>query len=225
MIYPESLENKIGFDGVRNIIAEHCGNKLGKDKCRGMKFSSNYVEIKSQLLQTNEFLCILNSNEDFPNGNIHDLQAELKRIKTAGTYLTESELYRLGQTLASAIEIHSFFTEERKARYPELWKIGITLSLFPEIVELISRTVDKYGEIKDNASPELLRIRRELSATMGSISRSLNNILRTAQSEGVVDKDVAPTMRDGRLVIPVAPSLKRKIKGRFYNKKISGFFC
>lgn len=222
MIYPESLENKIGFDGVRNIIAEHCGNKLGKDKCRGMKFSSNYEEIKSQLLQTNEFLCILNSNEDFPNGNIHDLQAELKRIKTAGTYLTESELYRLGQTLASAIEIHSFFTEERKARYPELWKIGITLSLFPEIVELISRTVDKYGEIKDNASPELFDLRKSLISATSRMNGAMQRILSQYKQEGILDKDTNPAIRDGRLVIPVSPMNKRKVKGIVHDESATG---
>ena len=86
----------------------------------------------------------------------------------------------------------------------------------------IDGILNKYGKIKDNASTELARIRRELANTMGSISRSLNSILRSAQSEGYVDKDVAPTMRDGRLVIPVAPGLKRKIKGIVHDESASG---
>lgn len=74
---------------------------------------------------------------------------------------------------------------------------------FPTAHSKINGILSPYGKIKDNASTELARIRRELASTMGSISRSLNSILRNAQSEGVVDKDVTPTMRDGRLVIPL----------------------
>ncbi|HCM22378.1 MAG TPA: hypothetical protein DIC46_16740, partial [Porphyromonadaceae bacterium] len=79
-----------------------------------------------------------------------------------------------------------------------------------------------FGEIKDNASPQLAQIRRDLATTMNGISKSLNAILRKAQSEGFVDKDVAPTMRDGRLVIPVNPSYKRKLKGIVHDESASG---
>ena len=96
------------------------------------------------------------------------------------------------------------------------------IAVFPQLIGKIDGILNKYGKIKDNASTELARIRRELANTMGSISRSLNSILRSAQSEGYVDKDVAPTMRDGRLVIPVAPGLKRKIKGIVHDESASG---
>ena len=93
------------------------------------------------------------------------------------------------------------------------------------MIQKINNILSPYGKIKDNASSELARIRRELTNTMNSISRSLNGILRNAQSEGVVDKDVTPTMRDGRLVIPVAPGLKRKIKGIVHDESASGKPC
>ena len=76
--------------------------------------------------------------------------------------------------------------------------------------------------MRDNASPELLRIRRELAHAESSISRTLYNILRSAQSEGLVEKDVTPTMRDGRLVIPVAPGLKKKISGIVHDESATG---
>lgn len=94
--------------------------------------------------------------------------------------------------------------------------------MFPQLITRINNILDKFGKIKDNASSELLRIRRELASTAGSISRSLNAILRNAQAEGYVDKDVTPTMRDGRLVIPVAPGLKRKIKGIVHDESSTG---
>ena len=99
--------------------------------------------------------------------------------------------------------------------YPCLKRLAGDITVFPQLIGKINGILSPYGKIKDNASAELARIRRELASTMGSISRSLNSILRNAQSEGVVDKDVTPTMRDGRLVIPVAPALKRKIKASY----------
>lgn len=110
----------------------------------------------------------------------------------------------------------------RRTPYPALKELAGDILVFPQLITRINNILDKFGKIKDNASAELLRIRRELSATTGSISRSLNAILRTAQSEGYVDKDVTPTMRDGRLVIPVAPGMKRKIKGIVHDESATG---
>ena len=111
---------------------------------------------------------------------------------------------------------------EENSSYPALKELAGDILVFPQLITRINNILDKFGKIKDNASTELLRIRRELSATTGSISRSLNAILRTAQSEGYVDKDVTPTMRDGRLVIPVAPGMKRKIKGIVHDESATG---
>ena len=112
--------------------------------------------------------------------------------------------------------------EETTSPYPCLKRLAGDITVFPQLIGKINGILSPYGKIKDNASAELARIRRELASTMGSISRSLNSILRNAQSEGVVDKDVTPTMRDGRLVIPVAPALKRKIKGIVHDESASG---
>lgn len=112
--------------------------------------------------------------------------------------------------------------EKENSPYPALQKLAGDIIVFPQLITRINNILDKFGKIKDNASSELLRIRRELASTAGSISRSLNAILRNAQAEGYVDKDVTPTMRDGRLVIPVAPGLKRKIKGIVHDESSTG---
>ena len=106
--------------------------------------------------------------------------------------------------------------------YPSLYRLADGIATFPEIVRLIDRTLDKFGKVRDNASTTLLRIRRELAQTEGSISRILNGILRSAQAEGLVEKDAAPALRDGRLVIPVAPAMKRKIRGIVHDESASG---
>ena len=134
-------------------------------------------------------------------------------------------MFDLKRSLETIRDIVRFFQredEEESTPYPTLQKLAGDIAVFPALIKQIDDILNKYGKIKDNASAELARIRRELSSTMSSISRSLNSILRNAQTEGVVDKDVAPTMRDGRLVIPVAPGLKRKIKGIIHDESASG---
>ena len=125
-----------------------------------------------------------------------------------------------------SITLSAFYKLQKKKKtdtpYPALRELATDICVFPQPITRINNILDKFGKIKDNASAELLRIRRELSATTGSISRSLNSILRSAQSEGYVDKDVTPTMRDGRLVIPIAPGMKRKIRGIVHDESATG---
>ena len=222
MIYPESLEAKIGFNGVRELITELCQNSLGKDKCKEMKFSSNFEQISTLLNQTNEFLTIINERLDFPNGNIHDLREEISGIRIIGSYMTESELFRFGQTIASANEIFSFFTEDRQTRFPHLWAIAESLPLFPDILRAINQTIDKFGNIKDNASPELYELRRSLMATNSSVNGLIQRIISQCKQEGILEKDTTASVRDGRLVIPVPPMNKRKIKGIVHDESATG---
>ena len=106
--------------------------------------------------------------------------------------------------------------------YPALYRLTEGVMTFPELIRGIDRILDKYGRMRDDASPALAEVRRELSRTEGSISRTLYSILRSAQSDGLVEKDVTPTLRDGRLVIPVAPALKRKIRGIVHDESATG---
>lgn len=225
MIYPQNFEQKIGFDQIRQLLKDKCLSTLGEERIMLMKFSENHEEIKEQLNQVTEFVRIIQEEDGFPDQFFFDVRPSLKRVRIEGMYLDEQELFDLRRSLETIKEIVRFLNreeEESQSPYPSLKQLAGDIAVFPQLIGKIDNILNKYGKIKDNASAELLRIRRELSNTMGSISRSLNNILRNAQSEGVVDKDVTPTMRDGRLVIPVAPGLKRKIKGIVHDESASG---
>ena len=225
MIYPQNFEQKIGFDQIRQLLKDKCLSTLGEERIMSMKFSENHEEIKEQLNQVTEFVRIIQEEDGFPDQFFFDVRPSLKRVRIEGMYLDEQELFDLRRSLETIKEIVRFLNreeEESQSPYPSLKQLAGDIAVFPQLIGKIDNILNKYGKIKDNASAELLRIRRELSNTMGSISRSLNNILRNAQSEGVVDKDVTPTMRDGRLVIPVAPGLKRKIKGIVHDESASG---
>ncbi len=222
MFYPENFEQKIGFDTIRQLLTAKCLCPLGEEKVTDMAFSSEFAVINRQLRQTNEFVRIL-QEEDFPSGAFYDVRPALKKIRIEGTYLIEKELFDIRRSLQTIHDILSFFaTKKEDETYPYLQELASEAETFPQIATQIDRILDKFGNIKDNASSELARIRQELSKTVGSISKTLNSILRIAQSEGFVDKDVAPTMRDGRLVIPVAPAFKRKLKGIVHDESASG---
>lgn len=226
MIYPQNFEQKIGFDQIRQLLRDKCLSTLGEERVTDMAFSDRFGEVEERLDQVSEFLRILQEEDNFPAQYFFDVRPSLKRIRVEGMYLDEQELFDLRRSLETIRDIVRFLQrtddEESASPYPCLRRLAGDITVFPQLIAKINGILSPYGKIKDNASNELARIRRELAATMGSISRSLNSILRSAQSEGVVDKDVTPTMRDGRLVIPVAPALKRKIKGIVHDESASG---
>lgn len=225
MIYPHNFEQKIGFDQIRSLVKNKCLSSLGEERVDNISFSDIFSEVEERLELVAEFVRLLQTEDNFPAQYFFDVRPSLKRIRIEGMYLDEQEVFDLRRSLETIRDIVRFLLREEETEtspYPHLKRLAEDINVFPEIISKINAILSPYGKMKDNASSELARIRRELSATVGSISRTLNTILRNAQSEGVVDKDVTPAMRDGRLVIPVAPALKRKIKGIVHDESASG---
>ena len=224
MIYPGNFEQKIEFTKIRQLLLQCCLSSLGEEKVGEMKFSSSFSYLDGQLSSTEEFLRILEEEDAFPSDNFFDVRDALKRFRIIGTCAEQNTLFELGGSLRTIAAIIGFFRNdpEKALRYPYLYNLTQDVFVSQEIQKRIERIVDDFGQIKDSASPQLADIRREIGATVNSISRSLNSILRQAQSEGFVEKDAAPSMRDGRLVIPVNPSFKRKVKGIVHDESASG---
>ena len=201
-----------------------CLSTLGEERVDDMAFSDSFRQVEERLELVDEFVRLMQADDGFPAQYFFDVRPSLKRIRIEGMYLDEQELFDLRRSLETIRDIVRFLLreDEEASPYPRLKRLAEDINVFPDVITRINAILSPYGKIKDNASPELAQIRRELNATMGSISRVLNSILRNAQSEGVVDKDVTPAMRDGRLVIPVAPALKRKIRGIVHDESASG---
>ena len=225
MIYPENFEAKIGFDVVRKMLKEACLCPLGMERVDAMGFSSQFESIRTALLQTDEFVRVLRE-EEFPDQHFFDVRPALRRIKIPNTYLMVEELFDLQRSLDSIDQIVKFFARrtegDEQSVYPQLSALSQNIKTYPNLVRRISQILDKYGEVKDSATVELMRIRQEKQQTSNSISGMLHRILREAKGEGVVERDAVPTMRDGRLVIPVAPAMKRKINGIVHDESDSG---
>ncbi|MDR0700290.1 MAG: Smr/MutS family protein [Tannerella sp.] len=225
MTYPNHFEQKIGFDKIRQLIDSKCLSVLGKECVDNIKFSSDIHAFREKLEQTNEFVQIIREEDSFPTDYFIDVRPSLRRIKPEGTFLDEKELFDLKRSLQTIYDITRFFShpaENDEIKYPALTDLAGNIPVFPHIISKIDGILDKYGKMKDNASPELLRIRKEMTTTIGNISRNLHSILKSAQAEGFIDKDVTPAMRDGRLVIPVSPSFKRKIRGIVHDESATG---
>lgn len=229
MIYPENFELKIGFDKIRDILKSKCLSTIGKEYVTKMKFLTRKDLIDERQQQTAEFMRIQTEEDNFPSQYFFDVRDSVKRIRLEGTYLEENELFDLRRSLETIQNVIRLLQNDETddegnpiIRYPALRRLAGDIPAFPQLIRRIDQILDKYGKIKDTASPELLQIRRDLLSVTNSISKSLNTILRSAQQDGVVDKDVTPTLRDGRLVIPVAPALKRKIRGIVHDESASG---
>lgn len=224
VIYPDNYEQKIGFDQIRGILQGLCLSNLGRELVCDMGFMTDYDTILALLHRTEEMVRIENGDEDFPTDFFFDVRPMLKRIRVEGTFIDVAEMFDLRRSLETIRRLVSFFksADDELPLYPYLSELAGDVAMYPQLTKEIDLILDKTGGIRDNASPELLAIRRSLAAAMSGISRTLNAILRKAQSDGYVEKDVAPTVRDGRLVIPVLPTFKRKIQGIVHDESASG---
>lgn len=236
MIYPDNFERKIGFSEVRTLLKGRCMSTLGTEWVDNhVKFSKQYDEVEETLEQAREFKLFMATEEEVYEENFYDVRQPLMRIRPERTYLEELDLFDLKRSLQTVVDLTAFLRsgqttpqegdnipDNAAPNYPALTRMTEGITCFPEIIGRIDQVLNKYGKIKDTATPELLGIRHGIEVTTRNISHSLRSIINEAQSEGYIDRDVSPTLRDGRLVIPVAPALKRKIKGIIHDESATG---
>ena len=223
MLYPENFENKIGFDKIRDMLKGGCLSNLGRMRVDKIRFSSKYSFIETLVNQVDEFKQIMLMEDDFPLNHFIDLTPALKKIKVLGTFLLTEELYNLKRSLETIRAILKFFKSRKEEnKYPYLQKLADNVKLYPFIFDRIDSILTKQGEIKDNASPELNIIRKDIRSKEGAVSKRLHSILKDAQKSGIVDQDVTLSVRDGRATIPVDASNKRKIKGLILDESATG---
>src|SRR5665647_1967214 len=221
-IYPSNFESKIGFDKVREILQGRCLSTLGKEQVDECGFSSDRENVERQLDETIEFVKIISEGMNFPNGYFIDMRPALQRSKVAGTFLEIFELFDLRRSLETVRAIVAFFRNTEDEIFPRLRNVVRNVQVFPFIYDRIDQIINKHGQIKDNASPELSQIRRDIFSLQSSISKIMSTILRKMQAEGLVEKEISVSMRDGRAVIPVGAANKRKIKGIIHDESATG---
>ena len=225
MVYPNNIEQKIDFTVIRDELSRRCASALGRERVDAMQMETEYEAVLRLLSLTDQMRM---AHEDpmltFPRGDIYDMRESIARIRIEGLFLDEAELDALRKCLAYAVELERFFGGLDSTKYAMLKEPGIlgSIGTLGGLVKEIDRILDRYGKLADNASPELHRIRRELVNLQGSVGRTLASILRQAKADGFVDSDAAPTLREGRLVIPVSPGFKRKVGGIVHDESATG---
>ncbi len=233
MIYPENFERKIGFDEIRTQLKGRCISTLGTEWVENrLSFSTDFETIRSGLLQAEEMRRLICDEDDGPELNFFDVREALLRIAPDRTYMEEIELFDLKRSLKTVDDFLAFIKaggdggegdeDTGRTKYPALCRMVGDTEAFPDIVRRIDEVLNRYGKVKDTASAELLTVRHTLETTLRGISHTLRTIITTAQADGYIDRDVNPTLRDGRLVIPVPPAVKRKIKGIVHDESASG---
>lgn len=235
MIYPANIEQKIDFTVLRDELHRRCSSPLGHERVDAMQMQTDYNEVCRLLALTDEMQRVLSdASLSHPHGEINDVREPLSRIRIEGLFLDEAELFALRKTLDYAAQLESFYAHLDEQQYPLLRNLSFSVSgrsvesspssqdSLSSIVKTIDSVLDKFGRLSDHASPELARIRREIANAQGSVGRALNAILRQAKADGLIDADAAPTLREGRLVIPVPPAYKRKIGGIVHDESATG---
>lgn len=242
MIYPENFERKIGFNDIRTLLKGRCLSSLGTEWVdKELRFMHDFEHIKQALDEAREYKIFEEQTDDEVETEFFDVREALLRARPERTFLEELDLFNLKRSIASVLSYARLFTqkvdEEDKSTtsadtenggeqinylYPALGRMACNVAVFPDIIQRIDKILNKYGKVKDTASPELLSLRHQIEITTRGISHSLRSIITEAQTSGYIDRDVTPTLRDGRLVIPVAPALKRKIKGIVHDESATG---
>jgi DNA mismatch repair protein MutS2 len=221
-IYPDHFEEKIGFDHIREMLRNKCISAMGNEWVDDMHFQDEFETITKQLGEITEFMRIIREMDNFPANHFYDLRPALQKIRLEGRFLEPAELFDLKRSLEAVRAIVQFFKKQEEEVFPLLKKKTERVQVFPYIYDRIDAIINKFGKIRDNASPELAQIRKSILTLHSNMSKRLHAILKQAQKDGLVDEDASVSIRDGRSVIPVLASNKRKIKGIVYDESGTG---
>lgn len=221
MIYPASFEQKIGFDRLREQVAARCTMRAARERLLGEGFTASAREIERRLSLADQMRLMLDMERDFPGGEYPDVDHVVAKLRVAGTFLDVEEVVTLQRALATIGGIVSFILNRRE-RYPALYARTHGVEAFPGIVQRIDALIDRFGNVRDSASPELMQLRRAIREREGQAAKRLQQVLAAAKSAGIVEADAQLSVRDGKPVIPVSAANKRKINGFIHDESATG---
>lgn len=216
------IEEKLGFTLIRTHVGEYCLGAPGKNLVREMSFMDDFRSLSEELDLTDEFRLMLITSPGFPSEEYEDLRPELARLKTPGTYLGPEMMMLLRFSYFFFADCIQFIQQLEPARYPGLF--GLISGYFPNprITSEINRILDEKGEVRDNASPELHRIRKQIISQKQQVDKRIAGLLTQAKLQKWVNSDIEIAVRNGRLVIPVPAANKRKIGGVIHDESATG---
>ncbi len=222
MLYPKNFEEKIGFDKIRELLKEECSGTLGQSFVDKIRFSDNYEVILKLLRQTDEFIKIIQAGEPFPNSYFLDVTTSLDKARIENTFLMEEEFQDLKMSLGTFFKCIEFLEKKDEKLFPTLKELCNNLHIDKTLLKEIEKIIDDRGKVRNNASPELQRIRASMLEAQNSARKKLEAILKSLKGQNLVNEDTSLTIREGRMVIPLAVEYKRRIKGFVHDTSSSG---
>ena len=222
MLVPQNFEAKIGFTPLRELLEQLCLSSLGRQYVAKMQFLTQHEQLGKLLAQADEFRQLLAGGAEFPGAHYHDVTVHLKRASLPGAYLDVAAFYEVKMSLRTIREALTFFTNAAATLYPTLRLLGIGIQVDRNLLAALDKVVDDEGQVRDDASPLLRQIRQELIQRQGQLRKQLASVLRHAKNEGWIPGDAEPTIRGGRLVLPVVAEHKRRLRGLIHDESASG---
>ncbi len=222
MLYPDNFEHKIGFDSVRSLIDEKCAGSWGVEEAEKISFSNDFDTIVASLTLINEMMSLITDSNALPVPVVIDLRHQFADTKAEGTFLETKDLIALKKNISTLRELVQFISDADPNRFPSLINFVKDTFTFANIENRIDSIINRFGDVKDNASPNLAQIRRDIIISQNSVSKIMRSVLNKAAEDGFVDKDVTPSLREGRLVIPVSSMNKRRIPGIVHDESATG---
>ncbi|MEG2613048.1 MAG: endonuclease MutS2, partial [Alistipes sp.] len=222
MIYPVNFEQKVGFDRLREQVVALCSLHTARTRIAEERFCTSEKEIMRRLSLTDEMRLLLDMERDFPDEELVDIDQIIAKIRVEGAFLDVEEVVILRRSLAAAGAIVSFIGSRGEGQYAYLRQRSAGVESLPEIIRAIDQIIDRFGKVKDTASPELHDVRRAIHDREGQASKRLQQVLVAAKSARIVDADAQLSIREGRAVIPVGAANKRKLQGFIHDESATG---
>lgn len=213
-----TIEDKIGFTRIRELVAAECSNELAVRMTQEMTFSNSYDHVVRELQQTEEFRQILMLENSFPRQDFIDLTTELNRLRVEGTVIELEAMADLKASLHTIGECLRFLLRDDPVRYPMLYQLATRVEWNAAIGKALNKIVDDKGEVYDNASDTLLDIRRQMTKKRNEVDIQISRQLARAKHEGWAPENAEATIRNGRMVIPMLDTHRRKIKGLIHDE-------
>ena len=221
MIYPFDIETRLGFDQVRQKLINYCLGPLGQRHVTDISFKSDSETILTLLSHNFEAKQILDRGEDLPIRTYDDPEVWFQTAAIEGNFLEGEDFLKIAKALI-LIQTSTDFLKKNQTNYPALFQLTANVNSGKKLLDSIQQKIDDDGRVKDNASPSLSRIRKRLREEELKIRRVADQIMRQARDQDWTPEGSHPTIREGRLVIPIKAEHKRKIKGYIIDESSTG---
>lgn len=220
MIYPSEFEDKIGFRVIRDVLSSETLTPMGHGRVDAMAFMTDKAAVGRELSYVAQLRTLMDTMA-LPLEHLDDPSAVLLQIRTPGSYASPAEIVKLRRVMEVCRALAGYFAAADE-HTPDLARRFGVMPDMTDLIKAVDAVLDKVGEVRDNASPELANIRRQMRAASASMTSVMRRVIDGAVAAGIVDADTVPTMRDGHLVIPVPAAMKRQLPGIIFDQSASG---